>query len=107
MRHLWSENENVSTLNQIDKAWGEAVEEERSDLLKDFFSLSENQRKLLIYIANDNKYSIYSNEAAQKMNIPISSISRGLNSLIEKDCIEKTSDAFQIIVPAYKTLLRE
>lgn len=103
---LWSEYENLPQAKQVDEAWDSVVEEERSDLLKDFFSLAENQRKLLMYIANGKFNNIYSNEAAKAMDIPTSSISRSLNALIEKDYIEKTGDVYRLIVPAYKTLLK-
>lgn len=78
---LWSDSERLPTLDQVDKAWNEVVDEERSDLLKDFFSLTENQRKLMIYIANHGGTNLYSNEVAKKMDVPISSISRALNGV--------------------------
>lgn len=102
---LWSESEAVPSLVDVDLAWDRVVEEERADLLKDFFVLSENQRKLLIYIANYGGDIIFSHEAVKKMNIPASSISRALSVLIEKDYIEKTKEAYRIIAPVYKKLL--
>lgn len=103
---LWSEHKVIPEVNHVDEAWDIVVEEERSDLLKDFFMLTENQRKLLIYIASQNAETIYSDEAAKQMDLPISSISRGLNSLIEKGYIEKTHEQYQLIVPIYKKLLK-
>jgi len=83
------------------------IEEERSDLIKDFFSLSSNQRKLMIHIVNHGGKSIYSNEAAKKIDIGASSVSRALLGLIEKDYIEKINDDYRLIVPIYKQLLKE
>lgn len=103
---IWSSVSNLPNINDVDSAWDLVVEEERSDLLKDFFALSDNQRKLLIYIANYGGYDIYSNKSAQKMNIPISSIARALNTLIEEDYIEKTEGNYRLIVPAYKAILK-
>jgi AAA+ ATPase superfamily predicted ATPase len=102
---LWSNPDNAPTVNDVDKAWALVVEEERSDLLKDFFALSENQRKLLIHIANFGGSDTYSKAATKKMDIPASSISRALNTLIEKDYIEKSEENYRLIVPAYKVLL--
>lgn len=102
---LWEECELSPKVENVIKAWNAVVEEERSDLLKDFFRLTENQRRLLIYIAKGKGKEIYSNDAAKKMDIPVSSISRGLNSLIEGDYITKTEEGYRLVVPVYKTLL--
>ena len=103
---LWSKEDNIPSIDDIDTAWMMVVEEERSDLLKDFFSLSENQRKLMVYIANCGGDDIYSNGAARKMGVHTTSISRALVTLVEKDYIEKTNDGYRLIVPVYKTLLK-
>lgn len=103
---LWSEYDSLPQIKQVNDAWESVVEEERSDLLKDFFSLADNQRKLLMYIANGKFDNLYSSEAAKAMDIPASSISRSLNTLIEKDYVERTGDTYRLIVPAYKTILR-
>ena len=103
---IWSENDAVPSLADVDKAWDMVIEEERSDLLKDFFALSENQRKLMIYIVNYGGQNIYANEAAKKMDIPSSSISRALSTLVEKDYLEKSKTGYQLIVPIYNQLLK-
>ena len=102
---LWTDNEKLPTLAEVNKAWNEVVEEEGSDLLKDFFALSENQRKLMIYIANYGGHNLHSNEVAKRMDTPTSSISRALATLIEKDYIEKAGEDYRLIAPVYKTLL--
>ena len=89
----------------MQKAWDMVVEEERSDLIKDFFSLAENQRKLMIHIANYGGLNLHSSESAKKMDIPVSSISRALSSLIEKDYIERTDEEYRLIAPVYRKLL--
>lgn len=103
---VWSKENSAPSIDDINSAWSMVIEEERSDLLKDFFSLSENQKKLMIYLANYNGADIYSNEAAKKMGIHTTSISRALNTLIEKDYIEKCEESYRLIVPVYKTLLK-
>ncbi|MGD9152648.1 MAG: hypothetical protein PVG30_03190 [Gammaproteobacteria bacterium] len=102
---LWSENKKPPTLKGVDKAWSMVIEEERSDLLKDFFGLSENQRKLMMYIANYGGTSIYSYKISKRMDMPVGSIPRALTALMEKDLLEKVSDKYRFIVPAYKDLL--
>lgn len=103
---LWSESETIPTAAQVKKAWENVVEEERSDALKDFFSLSENQRKLMVYLANYGGENIYSADAAKKMGIAITSISKALHILTEKDYVEKIGDHYRLIVPVYKQLLK-
>jgi AAA+ ATPase superfamily predicted ATPase len=103
---IWSETNTLPCVKDIDIAWDMVIEEERSDLLKDFFALSENQRKLMIYIANYGGKNIYANETAKKMDMPISSISRALAALVERDYLEKVKTGYQLIVPIYKKLLK-
>ena len=103
---LWSKKESVPNIDDVNKAWDMVVEEERSDLLKDFFALSENQRKLMIYLANYGGNDIYSQVAAKKMDIHITSVSRALTTLIEKDYLEKYDGGYRLIAPVYKNLLQ-
>jgi DNA-binding MarR family transcriptional regulator len=84
----------------------EVVEEERSDLIKDFSSLAMNQRRVMIQIANHGGLNIFSSEASKQMDISINSISRAVAALVEKDYIEKTGHEHRLIVPAFKQLLR-
>jgi hypothetical protein len=41
---LWSQNDKLPSLAKVNEAWKMVLEEDRSDLLKDFFLLSENQK---------------------------------------------------------------
>lgn len=102
---LWSESKKIPSITSVDHAWEMVVEEERSDLLKDFSSLSENQKKIMVYLANYGGINLYSDEAAKKMDMPVSSISRAISSLIEKDYVEKSKDSYRLIVPAFKLVL--
>lgn len=103
---LWSECDTVPKMTNVEQAWGSVVEEERSDALKDFFSLSENQRKLMVYLANHVGENIHSTDAAKKMGVTISSISSALNTLIEKDYVERIDGNYRLIVPVYQQLLK-
>ena len=102
---LWSQCQSCPTKDEVIEAWHRTVDEERSDLLKDFFTLSDNQRRVMIYLANEGGSNIYAMDAAKIMDMPVSSISRAMATLIEKDFVEKVDDQYQLIVPAYKILL--
>jgi len=102
---LCSDCESIPTLDDVEKAWMTVVDEERSDLIKDFASLSNNQRRVMIQIANNGGLSIFSADVAKKMDISVNSTSRAVSTLIEKDYIEKTGHEYRLIVPAYKQLL--
>ncbi len=101
---LWLDDASP-TINSVEEAWAMIVEEERSDLLKDFFALPNNQKKLLIYIANSGGSNLYASEVANKTEIPSGSITTALSTLIEKDYIEKFNGVYRIIVPVYNILL--
>lgn len=101
---LWLDDK-IPTIPAINAAWDRVIEEEKSDLIKDFLSLPDNARKMLMYMAKHGGANLYSNEAAIKSDIPSGSIPATLNTLMEKNYIEKTEDVFRIIVPAYKKLL--
>ena len=96
---------NTPSLLEIDQAWNCVVEEERSDLIKDFASLSNNQKRLMIYIATHEGSAIYSAETAKITEMPTGSISRILSSLIEKDYLEKVGENYRLITPVYKKIL--
>lgn len=91
--------------DDIERAWQLVIEEERSDLIKEFSTLSLNQRKVMIYIVNHGGQHLFSHQASQSMGIPASSISRTLEALLEKDLIEKIDNTYRVIVPVYKSLL--
>ena len=102
---LCSECKSLPILNDIGNAWTAVVDEERSDLIKDFSSLSNNQRRVMIQIANYGGLNIFSSDVSRQMDISVNSISRAVSTLIEKDYIEKTGNEYRLIVPAYKQLL--
>jgi DNA-binding IclR family transcriptional regulator len=39
------------------------------------------------------------------MEMPVSSISRAISTLIEKDYVEKSKEGYRLIVPAFKMFL--
>lgn len=104
---LCSECDTLPTVEDVIHAWDMVIEEEESDLIKDFSSLAANQRKIMIHIANYGGKSLYSAETAKKADMPVSSVRRVLSTLIEKDYIEKVGDEYRLIVPVFKAILAE
>ncbi|MFA6408932.1 MAG: hypothetical protein WCW01_01985 [Gammaproteobacteria bacterium] len=104
---LWSRESNIPDVLDVERAWNLIVEEERSDLLKDFFTLPDNQRKLLIHVANFGGKDIHSHATSQRMDVPSGSVAQALNDLVEKDFLEKAPEGYRLIVPPYKTLLQK
>ena len=104
---LCAECESVPTLADVNMAWDLVIEEERSDLLKDFSSLPDNQRKVMKYIANYGGQLLYATEIAKKMDISSNSISKTILTLLEKDYIEKVDNGFRLVVPVYKNILTD
>lgn len=103
---VWSECIEYPDLAKINECWEFIVEGERSDLIKDFLRLSDNQRKVLIYIANGGGKEIFSSQSAKAMDIAPGSLHTALASLLERDFIEKVNDGYRLIVPVYRSLLK-
>ena len=87
------------------------VNEERSDLLREFFSIADNPKKLLIFLASQVTKStvngLYSAEAEKQMGMPTTSIKKALNILLSKDIIEEVEKGkYQIINPTYEWILK-
>jgi AAA+ ATPase superfamily predicted ATPase len=105
---LWSNSESFPKIDDVNEVWNLVVEEERSDLLREYFSMTENQKKLLIYLASNLGTNLYSTETSKKTDIPPTSISKTLRGLMEKDIIEEyKKGCYGIINPIYKSILAE
>lgn len=104
---LWSSAKKLPTVKSVRAAWEEVYQEERSDLVKDFLNLSENQKKVMKYIANMGGNNLYSSDAAKVMDIPQGSVRGAIEQLLERDFIQKNDDEFMLIIPLYKKILLE
>lgn len=104
---IWSSVAKKPNIQAVHKAWDEVCEEERSDLIKDFLNLSENQKKILKYIATYGGVNLYSSEAAKIMDMPQGSVRGAIEQLLEKDFMQKHEESFILIIPVYKKILRE
>jgi uncharacterized protein len=104
---IWSSETKVPDLKAVHSAWDEVCEEERSDLVKDFLSLSENQKKVVKYIATASGENLYSSAAAKVMDIPQGSVRGAIDQLLEKDFVQKHENEFILVIPLYKKILAE
>jgi uncharacterized protein len=102
---IWSSEEKSPDVAAVQRAWSEVCEEEMSDLVKDFLSLSDNQKKVMKYIVNQGGSHLYSSDAAKIMDIPQGSVRGAVEQLLEKDFIQKQDSHFNIIIPLYKEIL--
>lgn len=103
---LWSQLEMPKSKNAVIKAWDYLIEGERSDLIKDFLQLSENQKIVLMYLANGSGVNLLSGEVLEKMGLPLSSAKSAIYALEEKDFIERRDGEYVIIAPVYKSVLK-
>lgn len=104
---IWSSREKPPSIQSVQVAWDEVYEEERSDLIKDFLALSENQKKVMKYIAAVSGGNLYSSNAAKIMDIPQGSVRGAIEQLLEKDFVQKQEEGFILVIPLYKKILTE
>lgn len=102
---IWSECEKCPDVKQVNACWDIIVDGERSDLIKDFLRLSDNQRKVLIHVANRGGKELFSSHSSKEMDIAPGSLHTAVTSLLERDFIERTGDSYELIVPIYRSLL--
>lgn len=86
------------------------LEEEQSDIIKEFLDLPENQRKIMKHIATHGSDGLYSSKAAKTMDIPSGSIRNAIEFLVEKDFIKsegETKKIYRFNNPLYEEILKE
>ena len=106
----WSESKKLPTIEIIDNAWKQVIEEEQSDVIKEFLDLPENQRKLMKHIAIQGGDGLYSSKASRSMDIPSGSIRNAIEFLVEKDFIKaegETRKTYRFVNPLYGEILQE
>lgn len=104
---LWETSSQLPTLQNVDNAWDNVVTEEWSDALRELSDLPIGQRRLLKYIANNKIKSIQGQKTCVALAMPASSISTGVNALIEKDYTERDNAGFyEIINPLLLAVLK-
>lgn len=103
---IWSASEMPKTIQDVSNAWEAVIEGERSDLIKDFLGLSNNQRVVLMHLANQGGNVLMSGQMLSKMDMALSSVTSAALALEEKDFIEKRDGTYCLINPAYKEILK-
>ncbi len=108
---LWSLYDKLPDQKAVDTAWQLVIEADRSDLLKEFYGIADNPKKLLIYLAiqySNNHGTLYSTETAKHIGMPTTSVAKALQLLLSKDFIEEAGKGrYQVINPVYKFVLAE
>lgn len=108
---LWSLYDELPDEKAVDEAWQLVVEADRSDLLKEFYSIADNPKKLLIYLAiqnSSNHGNLYATETAKNIGMPTTSVAKALQILLSKDFIEEAEKGtYRVINPVYKFVLVE
>lgn len=104
---IWSSESSLPDAYAVQRAWNEVYEEEHSDLIKDFLSLSENQKKIIKYIAMKGGDNLYSSTAARIMDMPQGSVRGAIEQLVEKDFLQKHANTFLLVIPLYRKIFNE
>lgn len=104
---LWSQCKNKPKINDVNTAWMQVIEEEYSDANAEISNISMGQRKILKYIATHSSESLLSATSIGAISMALSSAASAINSLIEKDIIEKQGSQYVIINPIIKHILSE
>ncbi len=104
---LLSQNKILAHSKEILITWQRFVLENKSSIERELALLSLNQRKLLIFLANEPRITgLFSKELTQQVNLTSSSIQRAIATLIEKDYVYIDENKFyKILDPLIKDVL--
>lgn len=104
---LWTRCKIPPTEADVITAWRIIIDEERSDVLKEFLELADSQRKLLIHIGNFSGENLLGHEVVSLLKVSGSTLFKALRVLIEKDIIDKKDHCYTIINLALFALLNK
>ncbi|EGQ9742363.1 hypothetical protein FWP33_07495 [Vibrio parahaemolyticus] len=94
-------------LDDVAQVWQEVVDMAEREEKGLILSLSTNDKKLLSGIARGINEKLQSKDAYTKMNLAPSSVKRSLESLINKDLVEKSEDGtYRVINPVIAEIAR-
>lgn len=113
---IWArceKSQKLPSVSDTQAAWLSVLEEEWSDALKELSVLPMGQRKVLSHIAKSQSHqsesmpSLLSHEVGKKIDLPASSAATAINSLLERDYIERNPDqSYEIINPLLLSVLQ-
>lgn len=95
--------------NTVSEHWEQYSLENKSMIEREIELLSFNQRKLLIFLAEEEEEKeLFSKSFAAQLNMSLSSIARALAGLNEKDYLYKNKEGYyRIMDPLVKTILTD
>lgn len=101
---IWAyhDKKSIPTIENIDHAWSEILDEEKSDVIKEISDLALGQKNVLHAIAKGKNIHLTSKESMMELQMTSSSIMTALAGLEEKDIIEKEEQSYQIINPVLR-----
>ncbi len=96
-----------ATAEAIRQEWMDYVQENKARVEQEAMLLKLNQRRLLLHLASaDYVENPFSHEYAQETSMPITSIHRAMNFLLEKDYVFKDQQArYRVLDPLIKAAL--
>jgi AAA+ ATPase superfamily predicted ATPase len=105
---LWQES-NAPTEMDVVSTWHSFVLENKSNVERELSLISINQRKILIFLSNqDNTKELFSKKATQQIDLMSSSVQRAVEPLIEKDYVYIDEDkSYRVLDPLIKSVLRK
>jgi AAA+ ATPase superfamily predicted ATPase len=100
---LWTYSNNTPPVSSdVDNAWLEVLEEEKSDAIKEISLLSIGQKVVINQIAKGMDFHLTSKKTMLELQMTSSSIITALEGLEEKDMIEKEDNQYQLINPVVR-----
>lgn len=102
---LWADHDRSPEVSDVNQAWQQVIEEEKSDAHAEISNLSMKQKKVLKYIAHHGGEHLLSASAIKVIGMALSSINTAISSLLEKDIIEKQDHTYTIINPIIKAVI--
>lgn len=104
---LW-QGSKVPSESDIVSTWHCFVLENKSSVERELSLISINQRKLLIFLSNQNQTKeLFSKKTTQQMDLTSSSVQRAVAQLIEKDYVYIDGDkSYRVLDPLIKSVLR-
>ncbi len=96
----------IPSIIRIDKFWDDFISSKRSEFTSELISLSGNQKKMLLYLANTPTKHTSSQEVCSMLGISEASARQVTNKLMRMDLICKNDDGEVVILdPAFKQFL--
>lgn len=96
------------TVSDIQQRWFSFIESKRAEFTEDLLRLSNNQKKLLVYLAKNPTKHPSSQEVSTAIKLPEASIRQAVKKLLLQDYVYKNSDGFfQILDPAMRDFINK